>query len=63
MDPEGSLSCSQQPVTGPYPEPDESNPYLSTLFLWLIFQTSYSFSVVQVVPKNPPTSEALCKIS
>jgi hypothetical protein len=31
MEPEGSLPCSQQPATGPHPEPDESNPYLSTL--------------------------------
>jgi hypothetical protein len=27
MEPEGSLSCSQEPSTGPYPEPDKSNPY------------------------------------
>jgi hypothetical protein len=25
MEPEGSLSCSQEPSTGPYPEPDLSN--------------------------------------
>jgi len=24
MEPEGSLLCSQEPATGPYPEPDES---------------------------------------
>jgi hypothetical protein len=32
MEPKGSLSCSQQPATGPYPEPDVANPHLSTLF-------------------------------
>jgi len=32
MDPEGSLPCSQEPATGPYPKPDGSSPHLSTLF-------------------------------
>jgi hypothetical protein len=27
MEPEGSLLCSQEPSTGPYPEPDQSNLY------------------------------------
>jgi len=32
MKPEGSLSCSQEPVIGPYPERDECSPQLPTLF-------------------------------
>jgi hypothetical protein len=31
MRPEYSLSCSQEPATGPYPEPDESNPQFPIL--------------------------------
>jgi hypothetical protein len=27
MEPEGSLPRSQEPSTGPYPEPDQSNAY------------------------------------
>jgi hypothetical protein len=27
MEPEGSLSCSQGPATGPYPEPDVKRVY------------------------------------
>jgi hypothetical protein len=33
MVPEGSLPCSQEPSTGPYPKPDESSPHHSILFL------------------------------
>jgi hypothetical protein len=33
MEPEGSLPYSQEPSTGPYPEPDQSNPYHPILFL------------------------------
>jgi hypothetical protein len=33
MGPEGSLPCSQQPVTGPYSEPDESSPHADTLLV------------------------------
>jgi hypothetical protein len=29
---EGSLPCSQEPSTGPYPEPDQSNPYHAIQF-------------------------------
>jgi hypothetical protein len=32
MEPEGSLPYSQQPATGPYPEPDESTPHPPTSF-------------------------------
>jgi hypothetical protein len=34
MEPEGSLPCSQELSTGPYPEPDRSNPYYSILSLY-----------------------------
>jgi hypothetical protein len=32
METEGSSPRSQQPATGPYPEPDESSPHPPTLF-------------------------------
>jgi hypothetical protein len=44
--PKGSLSSSQEPYTGPCPEPDESNPYqtiLSNIHLTEV-QQNYSFA-------------------
>jgi hypothetical protein len=33
MEPEGSWTCSQEPATGPYPEPDASSPIFVTFIL------------------------------
>jgi hypothetical protein len=33
MEPEGSVPCSQEPATGPYPDPDASIPHLPNVFL------------------------------
>jgi hypothetical protein len=32
MEPEGSFRYSQDPATGPYPQPYESNPYSQVTF-------------------------------
>jgi len=37
MGPEGSLLCSQEPVTGPYPEQDEFPPYFHKIRFYVVF--------------------------
>jgi hypothetical protein len=37
MEPEGSLTCSQEPSTAPYSEPDQSNPYHRKVSLSILF--------------------------
>jgi len=53
MELEGSLPCSQQPITELYPEPDESSPHLPTLPSYIhpnIILTSTSRSLESSLP-------------
>jgi hypothetical protein len=57
MEPEGSLPRSQEPVTGPYPEPDQSISCYSILFLYEQFYYPPNFfliiSFLVVFPPEP----------
>jgi hypothetical protein len=56
MELEGSLPCSQEPSTGPYPEPDQSSPYNPIPSSILILSTTYVlvFLVVSFILAFPP---------
>jgi hypothetical protein len=45
MEPEGSLPCSKEPSTGPYPKPDQSNPY----HLILVHSSEMSVNLYQTI--------------
>jgi hypothetical protein len=44
MEPEGSLQHSQEPVTCPYPEPDQSSPCPPSHFLKIHFCIIFTFT-------------------
>jgi hypothetical protein len=49
MEPEGSLPCSQEPVTGHYPESDEFNPHPPNRLHKIYFN--------KIIPSTPKSSE------
>jgi hypothetical protein len=57
MEPEGSLPCSQEPSTGPYPEPDRFN--LFNTFI-LLKGTDISFWHV-LISLQPAEISSWCK--
>jgi len=50
MEPEGSLPISQQPATGPYPQPEVSSPHLTTIFTLNIDSNI-------IIPSTPRSSD------
>jgi hypothetical protein len=56
MEPEGSLPCSQEPSSGPYPDPDRSSPYNPILSI-LILPTYLRLGLPSgLIPSGFPTN-------
>jgi hypothetical protein len=53
MEPEGSLPCSQEPSTVPYPEPDRSSPYHPILSEIYFNKEVFNYSIINKVYKFP----------
>jgi hypothetical protein len=53
---ESSLSCSQEPSTGPYPDPDQSSPYHPILGTILILSTHRTGLPSGLFPAGFPTN-------
>jgi hypothetical protein len=61
MEPEGLLPCSQEPSTGPYPEPDQStsyHPILSKIHLNIVHPPTFWSSQWSLSLAFPPTSSS-----
>jgi len=58
MQPEDSLSHSQEPSTSPYPEPDQSSPYLP--FHFLKIQSNIIFAIPYCIAG---TADCIVKLS
>jgi hypothetical protein len=57
MEPQGSLPCSQEPTTGPYPEPYQSNPHHPILRFILILSTNLHLGLPSgLFPSGFPTN-------
>jgi hypothetical protein len=64
MEPEGSLSCSQKPSTGPYPDAEQFNPYRSFIQkishgprLLVVFRNKIIFYGELLAPRQNPKLE------